>query len=191
MQSVLEYAQVAATNTTIVLITGETGTGKGVLARWIHDKSDRKSGEFVELNCSSLKGEILRSELFGHVKGSFTSAVRDRVGLIEIADCGTLFLDEIGDMDMSVQSQLLKTIEEKTYRRIGENKLRKSDFRLICATNHNLAEASENGTFRKDLYYRINVFPIQLPTLKERKEDIEGLIEHILNSFGYSHLPIL
>lgn len=190
IQKILEYAAVAAADTTIVLITGETGTGKGILARWIHDNSEWKSEEFVELNCSSLKGEILRSELFGHAKGSFTSAIKDHEGFIEIADGGTLFLDEIGDMDLAVQAQLLKTIEEKTYRRVGESKLRKSDFRLICATNYNLAKASENGSFRKDLYYRINVFPIQLPPLKERKEDIDGLVDYLLTSLGYSHFPL-
>ncbi|HMD69317.1 MAG TPA: sigma-54 dependent transcriptional regulator [Chitinivibrionales bacterium] len=186
----MEHAAVAAANDTVVLILGETGTGKGVLAKWIHNQSDRKSEAFVEVNCSSLKGELLRSELFGHVKGAFTSSIKDREGLIEVADGGTLFLDEIGDMDMEVQTQLLKTIEEKSFRRIGENNLRKSDFRLICATNRDLLKETESGRFRNDLYYRICVFPVCLPALRERKEDVPELCERILRSFDYPHLPL-
>ncbi len=187
---VMEHAAVAAANDTVVLILGETGTGKGVLAKWIHNHSDRKSEAFVEVNCSSLKGELLRSELFGHVKGAFTSSIKDREGLIEVADGGTLFLDEIGDMDMEVQTQLLKTIEEKSFRRIGENNLRKSDFRLICATNRDLLKETESGRFRNDLYYRICVFPVRLPALRERKEDVHELCDRILKSFDYPHLPL-
>lgn len=190
IKTVLQYADVAAANNTVVLLLGETGTGKGVLARWIHDQSARKNESFVEVNCSSLKGELLRSELFGHVKGAFTSAIKDRAGLLEVVDGGTLFLDEIGDMDLEVQAQLLKTIEEKSYRRIGENKLRFSDFRLICATNRNLSEASDDGRFRKDLFYRICIFPITLPSLKERNSDLQGMVEHILKSYGYTKFPI-
>jgi DNA-binding NtrC family response regulator len=187
---VMEHASVAAANDTVVLILGDTGTGKGVLARWIHSHSERKAEAFVEVNCSSLKGELLRSELFGHSKGAFTSAIKDREGLIEVADGGTLFLDEIGDMDMEVQTQLLKTIEEKSFRRIGENQVRKSDFRLICATNRDLLKETETGKFRNDLYYRICVFPVRMPSLRERKEDIPGLCEQVLKEFDYSHLPV-
>jgi DNA-binding NtrC family response regulator len=190
IKAVLQYAEVAAANNTVVLLLGETGTGKGVLARWIHDQSARKNESFVEVNCSSLKGELLRSELFGHAKGAFTSAIKDRAGLLEVVDGGTLFLDEIGDMDLEVQAQLLKTIEEKSYRRIGENKLRFSDFRLICATNRNLSEASNDGRFRKDLFYRISIFPITLPSLKERSCDLQGMVEHILKNYGYTKFPI-
>jgi DNA-binding NtrC family response regulator len=190
ISEVLEQATVAAANDTVVLLLGETGTGKGVLARWIHDQSERKAEAFVEVNCSSLKGELLRSELFGHIKGSFTSSIKDREGLIEVADGGTLFLDEIGDMDVEVQAQLLKTIEERSFRRIGENHLRKSDFRLICATNRDLLKETENGRFRSDLYYRVCVFPVRMPPLRERKEDIPGLCEHILNGFDYAYLPL-
>ena len=190
MTSLMEYAQVAADNDSVILLLGETGVGKGVLARWIHNNSQRRSEAFVELNCSSLKGELLRSELFGHVKGSFTSAIKDREGLIEVADGGTLFLDEIGDMDAEVQAQLLKTIEEKSFRRIGENLLRKSDFRLICATNRDLLKETEDRRFRKDLYYRICVFPISIPPLRKRVEDIAGLAEHILSGFGYADFPL-
>jgi DNA-binding NtrC family response regulator len=190
MRNVMKYAQTAAVNDTVVLVLGETGTGKGVLARWIHEHSARANGNYVELNCSSLKGEILRSELYGHARGAFTSAIKDREGLIEIADGGTLFLDEIGDMDQIVQAELLKTIEERSFRRIGENKIRTSDFRLICATNRDLLEASRAEAFRSDLYYRICVFPIELPALRNRRGDIQGMIKQILVSFGYTQFPI-
>lgn len=184
----LELAKIAAKSDSVVLLEGETGTGKGVLARWIHYNSERKSEPFIEVNCSILKGELLRSELFGHARGSFTSAVKDREGLIELADGGTLFLDEIGDMDAAAQAQLLKTIEEKSFRRVGDNALRKSDFRLLCATNHDL-KAETNG-FRRDLYFRINLFPIKLLPLRERKEEIPGLVQYFLTNSGYEHFPI-
>jgi DNA-binding NtrC family response regulator len=181
---------IAAANDTVLLIQGETGTGKGVLSKWIHANSARALEAFVELNCSCLKGDLLRSELFGHTKGSFTSAVSDKEGLIEVADKGTLFLDEIGDMDIAVQAQLLKVIEERTYRRVGENRVRKSDFRLICASNKDLLKEVDAGTFRKDLYYRICVFPITAPPLRNRTEDMPGLIEYFLGEFGCATLPL-
>lgn len=184
--ALMKTLTVAAASDTALLIQGETGTGKGVLARWIHENSSRAHGAFVELNCSCLRGDLLRSELFGHAKGAFTSSVSDREGLIEVADEGTLFLDEIGDMDLAVQAQLLKTIEERTYRRIGENRIRKSDFRLICASNKDLLKESEAGTFRNDLYYRICVFPITVPPLRDRIEDIAGLAAYFLREFGQS-----
>jgi len=187
-EKMLELATIAAKSHSVVLLEGETGTGKGVLARWIHYNGQRTAQPFVEVNCSILKGELLRSELFGHARGAFTSAVKDREGLLELADHGTLFLDEIGDMDQAAQAQMLKAIEEKSFRRIGESAVRKSDFRLICATNHDLkAEASD---FRRDLYYRINVFPITLLPLKKRKEEIPGLSEYFLNSSNYGHFPL-
>jgi DNA-binding NtrC family response regulator len=173
-----------------VLILGESGTGKGMLARWIHDHSLRKDGAFVDINCSGLKGELLKSELFGHARGAFTGAVGDRPGLIEEADGGTLFLDEIGDMDADAQCQLLKAVEEKVYRRLGENKLRSSDFRLICATNRNLPEAVERGAFREDLFYRVSTLIINVPPLSARKADIPELLNHILRGMGYSHFPV-
>jgi transcriptional regulator with PAS, ATPase and Fis domain len=184
----LELAKIATKSDTVVLLEGETGTGKGVLARWIHYNSERKSEPFIEVNCSILKGELLRSELFGHARGAFTSAVNDREGLIELADGGTLFLDEIGDMDSAAQAQLLKTIEEKSFRRVGDNTLRKSDFRLLCATNQDLK--AETKEFRRDLYFRINLFPITLLPLRERKEEIPGLIEYFLTNLCYEHFPL-
>jgi DNA-binding NtrC family response regulator len=190
MKKVMGLAKVAAGNDSPVLILGKTGSGKGVLARWIHDNSSRGSLPIVDVNCSSLRGELLASELFGHVKGAFTSAIEDRQGLVDLADCGTLFLDEIGDMDLSVQAQFLKTIEEKTYRRLGESKIRHSDFTPICATNRDLKADAELGRFREDLYYRIHVFPIVIPSLSERPEDLPGLVRHILNSLDAPDVEI-
>lgn len=185
----INLAKIASTSSNIVLLLGETGTGKGILAKWIHEHSDRASSPFVEVNCSSLKGELLRSELFGHARGAFTSAVKDKEGLLEVANMGTLFLDEIGDMNAEVQVQLLKTIEDRTFRRVGENTIRHSNFRLICATNRDLLASGPNG-FRQDLYYRICVFPIQLKGLRDKKEEILALCEHILAGVGYAHLPL-
>jgi DNA-binding NtrC family response regulator len=182
----LELAGVAAGTDSTVMIYGQTGTGKGVLARWIHEHSSRNSGFFVEVNCSALKGDLLSNELFGHAKGSFTSAYQDQQGLLEVADGGTLFLDEIGDMDLSVQAQFLKVIEEKQYRRIGEVKQRQSNFRLIGATNQDLLYNTKHGCFRLDLYYRVNVFPIYMPVLIELESDIKGLILHLLRSLNYT-----
>jgi len=190
IKRVKEYIDVAAAEPCTVLLFGETGSGKGVAARYIHEHSPRKRRAFVDINCSGLRGDLLKTELFGHSKGAFTGAVNDRAGLIEEANGGTLFLDEIGDMDINVQCQLLKSIEEKTYRRLGENRQRSSDFRLICATNRNLPEAVKNGTFRADLYHRINTLPIGLPPLRERKEDIPGLLEYMLTNMRYDHFPI-
>jgi DNA-binding NtrC family response regulator len=185
MKSVHEHAGLARDNDSPLLIMGETGVGKGVLARWIHENGRRGTGSFVEVNCSGLRGELLASELLGHCRGAFTSAVQDRQGLLDVADGGTLFLDEIGDMDLVVQAQFLKVIEEKSYRRLGEVKMRASDFRLICATNKDLTEEASQGRFRKDLLYRIQVMPIVVPPLRERSVDIERLALHILANLNY------
>ena len=184
MKEVMALASIAAAKDAPVLLMGETGSGKGVLARWLHDHSSRSSAPFVELNCSNLRGDLLASELFGHARGAFTTAVQDRQGLIEVADGGTLFLDEVSDMDVGVQAQFLKVIEEKQYRRLGEVKVRRSEFRLICATNRDLREEAEQGRFRKDLYFRINVFPIVIPPLRERPEDIPELVSNIMKKIG-------
>jgi DNA-binding NtrC family response regulator len=191
IRKVLEFASAAAGKDTATIIHGETGTGKGVLAKWIHEHSARSGEAFVEVNCSALKGDLLNSELFGHAKGAFTSAHQEKPGLLEVADGGTLFLDEIGDMDLGVQSQFLKVIEEKQYRRLGEVKTRHSDFRLICATNRDLLTETKQGRFRLDLYYRINVFPIYLPSLKERVGDLEEMVDYLLKSFNYQPPGIL
>jgi DNA-binding NtrC family response regulator len=183
--SIMDFAHMAATNDSPVLISGETGIGKGVLAQWIHANSSRNAGVFVDVNCSCLRGEMLSSELFGHTKGAFTSAAQDREGLLDIADHGTLFLDEIGDMDIAIQAQFLKVVEEKSYRRLGETRTRRSDFRLICATNKDLLKESAAGRFRKDLLFRIQVLPIRVPSLWERPSDITGLISNILSTLNY------
>jgi len=187
MQQVLENAKLAAENKNAVLLSGDTGVGKGVLARWIHDSGARRSGAFVEINCSSLRGELLASELFGHAKGSFTSASSDCEGLLDAADNGTLFLDEIGDMDPAIQAQFLKVIEDKSFRRIGEVRVRRSDFHLICASNKDLPAECSANRFRRDLYYRIHVLPIRIPSLRERPEDITVLAAQILKATGYEH----
>ncbi len=184
MRRVLELAGLAAEKDTTVLISGETGVGKGVVARWIHDHGLDPSAPYVEINCSGLKGELFASELFGHARGSFTSATQDKPGLIEVADGGTLFLDEVIDMPLPVQAEFLKVIEERTFRRLGEVNLRHSEFRLICSTNQDPAERTREGGFRLDLYYRINVFPIEIPPLRERLEDLEGLARHLLRGIA-------
>ena len=181
---VLKLAGIAAAGESPVLLLGETGSGKGVLARWLHHGSARRGEPFVEINCSGLRGELLANELFGHAKGAFTSAGEARQGLLEAAHGGTLFLDEIGDMELSVQAQFLKAIEEKRYRRLGETATRASEFRLICATNKDLEEEVRHGRFRQDLYFRINVFPIRLPPLRARPEDVPAVAEHLLHRLG-------
>ncbi|MBP7830305.1 MAG: sigma-54-dependent Fis family transcriptional regulator [Kiritimatiellae bacterium] len=179
VRNMLRLAETAARNGSVVLLFGETGSGKGILARWIHAHSARADKPFVDINCSSLKGDLLASEMFGHARGAFTSAVDAKQGLLEAADGSTLFLDEIGDMDPGVQASFLKVIEERQFRRVGEVKVRRSDFRLICATNHDLQRQCEQGRFRKDLYFRINVFPIEVPPLRELRDDIPGLVRHL------------
>ncbi|MFZ2493995.1 MAG: sigma-54 dependent transcriptional regulator [Thermoanaerobaculia bacterium] len=183
-RAVFYLAEVAAESDTSVIITGETGTGKGVLSRLIHQRSARRSMPFVEVNCSTLRGDLLSSELFGHARGAFTSAVESRQGLLDAADGGTLFLDEIGDMDPGVQAQFLKAIEEKRYRRMGEIQTRESDFRLLAATNRNLAMEASAGRFRHDLLYRINVLTIRMPSLREMVEDLPELVRFLLRGLG-------
>ncbi|HUU26798.1 MAG TPA: sigma-54 dependent transcriptional regulator [archaeon] len=190
MKKVKELASLATENQSTVIIMGETGSGKGVLARWIHDSSDYSSSPFVEINCSGLKGELFASELFGHARGSFTSASQDKLGLVEVADGGTLFLDEVSDMPLNVQAEFLKVIEEKTYRRLGEVTLRRSEFRLICSTNQDLLQRTREGRFRQDLYFRINVFPIHLSSLRERKQDLPGLVRYLLNTLGAPEIEV-
>jgi DNA-binding NtrC family response regulator len=184
MRKVVDMATLASGGDASVLLLGETGTGKGMIARWIHEHSARSSGSYVEVNCSALRGELLASELFGHVKGAFTTAVADQTGLVEVADGGTLFLDEILDMAPGVQAQMLKVIEEKRFRRLGDVEERRSDFRLICATNRSIDEEARRGEFRQDLYFRVSVFPIQLPALRSIYGDLAGLVGALLTSLG-------
>ncbi len=182
IRKVRELVRLAADSGAPVTLLGETGSGKGLLAQWIHDHSVRNSGPFVEINCSGLRAETLASELFGHTRGAFTTAVQERKGLIQVADGGTLFLDEIGEMPMSIQADFLKVIEEKQYRRMGEDRLRSSDFRLICSTNKDLFEETRNGRFRPDLYFRIQVFPIHIPPLRRLPEDLPGYARFLLEA---------
>ncbi len=191
MRQIKELASLAASSDSPVLVTGETGTGKGVLAKWIHENSKERSNyEFVAVNCSGLRGELLAREIFGNARGAYTSADQDRKGLLDIADRGTLFLDEIGDMGVEVQSQFLKVLEEKSYRRLGDVKLYKSNFRLICATNHDINQLLANGQFRQDLLYRINLIEIRLPSLRERINDLRELVAYLLVSLGSGRVVI-
>jgi Nif-specific regulatory protein len=175
--------QVAPTNST-VLLRGETGTGKELVAHAIHINSSREDKPFVRVNCAALAPGVLESELFGHEKGSFTGAMQRRPGRFELADGGTLFLDEIGDLPMDVQIKLLRTIQEREFERVGGTETIKVDVRLVSATNRNLEKMIEEGDFREDLYYRLNVFPINLPPLRDRLEDLPVLVQHFVAKFA-------
>ena len=167
-----------------VLITGESGTGKEVLARALHAHSPRSAGPLVAVNCAALPGELLESELFGHVRGAFTGAVKDRVGRFELANGGTIFLDEIGDMPVHLQAKLLRVIQERKFERVGDSVSRAVDARIIAATNSDLQGAIAHGKFREDLYYRLRVVPIRIPPLRERPEDIALIAPHLLAHIG-------
>jgi len=167
-----------------VLITGETGSGKSVLARWLHEGGPRADAPFVDLNCAALSKDLLDSELFGHEKGAFTGAVNAKQGLLEVADRGTLFLDEMGDMDLAVQPKLLKVLEEKRFRRLGDVKDRRVDVRLIAATHQDLGAAAREKRFRGDLYFRVSTLILHVPALRERPEDIPLLAHHFLEELG-------
>jgi len=175
--------KVAQTDIT-VLITGESGTGKSLIAKAIHFASPRKSKPIITINCSAIPESLLEAELFGYEKGAFTGAYASKKGKFELANGGTLFLDEIGDMPLSIQPKILRAIQDKEIERLGGEKTIKVDVRIICATNKNLAEMVEKGEFREDLFYRISVFPIHIPPLRERKEDIPLLVEHFLRIFN-------
>src|ERR1700757_203885 len=166
-----------------VLLCGEGGTGKEVLARWLHSNSEYGSGEFVKVNCAAIPGTLLESELFGYEKGAFTGANNVKPGRVELAHRGTLFLDEIADLDLNLQSKLLHFLQDGTFSRIGDRAERKIEARLPCATNKDLEKETSNGTFRQDLFYRIHVFRLKLPTLRERKEDIPVLAEYFRHHF--------
>ncbi len=163
-----------------VLITGSNGTGKEVVAHLIYENSQRAKGPMVEVNCAAIPSELIESELFGHIKGSFTGAVKDRAGKFEQADGGTLFLDEIGDMSLSAQTKVLRALQENEITRVGSDKTIKVNVRVLAATNKNLKQEIEKGNFREDLYHRLNVIPIHVPDLKDRKEDIPLLVNHFI-----------
>lgn len=180
MRRVRRLLEQVAEFSTTVLITGESGTGKEWASRYVHDLSSRREQPFVPVNCGAIPDDLMESELFGHEKGAFTGAITARVGRFEAAANGTLFLDEIGDMALPMQVKLLRVIQERLFERVGSNVSRSSDARLIAATHCDLAEAIACGRFREDLYYRLSVFPVELPPLRERIEDLPLLVEHLL-----------
>ncbi len=184
MQSVFRLiAKCAPTNST-VLLQGESGTGKELIARAIHYNSLRKDNPFVPVDCNSLNESLLESEMFGHVKGAFTGAMANKKGLFEVANNGTLFLDEIGNISLSIQAKLLRVIQEREFKAVGDTRTQGANFRLITATNKDLKAMVADGSFREDLFYRINIFPIQIPPLRERRDDIPPLAFHFLNVFA-------
>jgi NtrC-family two-component system response regulator AlgB len=184
MEHALTVASQVAPSEATVLLHGESGTGKGVLARLIHERSPRGAFAFVTVHCPSLSGELLESELFGHVRGAFTGAVQSTEGKVAAAEGGTLFLDEIGDLPLSIQPKLLRLLQERLYERVGETRTRKADVRLLAATNRNLPSEVAAGRFREDLYYRLNVIEIELPPLRQRPRDVLPLAEHLLQFFA-------
>jgi DNA-binding NtrC family response regulator len=184
IKNILEMIEKVAPLDTRILITGENGTGKELVARAIHNKSSRKDGPFVEVNCAAIPNELIESELFGHEKGSFTGAMQQRIGKFELANKGTIFLDEVGDMSQQTQAKVLRVIEDSKLERVGGTKKIEVDVRIIAATNKNLKEEIEKNNFREDLYHRLNVIPIQIPSLKERIEDIPILVENFANEIS-------
>ncbi|WKZ69090.1 MAG: sigma-54 dependent transcriptional regulator [Melioribacteraceae bacterium] len=184
MEDIMHKVEHMAPTRAKVLIYGESGTGKELIARALHEKSDRRDKPYVKINCASIPSELLESEFFGHKKGSFTGAANDHEGKFIQADGGTLFLDEIGDMDLRLQSKLLRAVEESEVELIGDNKPRKVDVRVICATNKNLPDLVKQGKFREDLFHRLNVVKINIPPLRDRKDDIPKLVEFYIKKFN-------
>src|SRR6266566_149117 len=184
LKHVLELVETVATSDSTVLLLGETGTGKELIARAIHDRSRRKDRTFVKLNCAAIPTGLLESELFGHEKGAFTGAIIQKVGRMELADQGTLFLDEVGDIPIEIQPKLLRALQEREFERLGSTHTRKVNVRLVAATNRNLEKMVADREFRSDLFYRLNVFPIRIPSLRERKEDIPQLVSYFVQKFA-------
>jgi formate hydrogenlyase transcriptional activator len=184
LESVLEQVEQVAPTDSTVLIEGETGTGKELIAHAIHNASQRCGRTIIKLNCAAIPLDLLESELFGHEKGAFTGAIAQKIGRFEMADKGTLFLDEVGDIPPALQPKLLRVLQEQEFERLGSGRTHKVDVRLVAATNRNLLKMVARGQFRSDLYYRLNVFPILLPALRERREDIPVLVTHFVKLFS-------
>src|ERR1700723_807975 len=184
LRKVLYQVEAVAPTGSTVLIYGETGTGKELIARAVHNLSDRRSNAFVKLNCAAIPTGLLESELFGHERGSFTGAVTQRIGRFELASPGTIFLDEVGEIPLDLQPKLLRVLQEREFERLGSSRTLRTDARLIAATNRDLGAMVETQTFRSDLYYRLNVFPIHVPALRERPEDIPFLVRHFAQHFA-------
>ncbi|THB80739.1 MAG: AAA family ATPase [Desulfobacteraceae bacterium] len=180
LMTILNQIELVAPTDASVLILGESGTGKELVAREIHNRSLRRERPMIRVNCATIPSDLYESEFFGHIKGAFTGALRNRAGRFQAADTGTLFLDEVGELPLSLQGKLLRVLQEGTYERIGEDMTRQVDVRIIAATNRDIRQDIERGLFRKDLYYRLNVFPIEIPPLRDRKEDIQPLVFHFL-----------
>ena len=184
LESVLEQVECVAPTDSTVLIQGETGTGKELIAHAIHNASPRCGRALIKLNCAAIPLDLLESELFGHEKGAFTGAIAQKIGRFELADKGTLFLDEVGDIPAVLQPKLLRVLQEQEFERLGSGRTHKVNVRLVAATNRNLLEMVARNEFRSDLYYRLNVFPVSLPPLRERREDIPALVEHFVEIFS-------
>src|SRR5580704_10862220 len=184
LEYVLDQVELVAPTDSTVLIEGETGTGKELIAHAIHNASQRSGRPFIKLNCVAIPLDLLESELFGHEKGAFTGAIAQKIGRFEMADKGTLFLDEVGDIPPALQPKLLRVLQEQEFERLGSGHTHKVDVRLVAATNRDLAKMVVRGQFRSDLYYRLNVFPIWLPPLRERREDIPALVTHFVKVFS-------
>ena len=185
LESVLDQVEQVAPTDSTVLIEGETGTGKELIAHAIHNASQRCGRAFIKLNCAAIPLDLLESELFGHEKGAFTGAIAQKIGRFEMADKGTLFLDEVGDIPPALQPKLLRVLQEQEFERLGSGRTHKVDVRLVAATNRDLVKMVARGQFRSDLYYRLNVFPVLLPALRERREDIPALVMHFVKLFSH------